>query len=111
MRRAGETLAQGTPFLQGQDSSVESLALPWPLLIPWPLWDAGCECELQPCDLTQLHITAFQPPQMFCFPPRGGVTWDCVKTQLSEAAHQTWLCLQETTVAFLNWAFAMIPQQ
>uniref|UniRef100_A0A8C6B1B1 Transmembrane protein 214 n=1 Tax=Monodon monoceros TaxID=40151 RepID=A0A8C6B1B1_MONMO len=42
---------------------------------------------------------------------RGGVTWDCVKTQLSEAAHQTWLCLQETTVAFLNWAFAMIPQQ
>ncbi|XP_065747130.1 transmembrane protein 214 isoform X2 [Phocoena phocoena] len=42
---------------------------------------------------------------------RGGVTWDCMKTQLSEAAHQTWLCLQETTVAFLNWAFAMIPQQ
>ncbi|XP_007470876.1 PREDICTED: transmembrane protein 214 isoform X2 [Lipotes vexillifer] len=42
---------------------------------------------------------------------RGGVTWDCVKTQLSEAAHQTWLCLQETTVAFLDWAFAMISQQ
>ncbi|XP_028352566.1 transmembrane protein 214 isoform X1 [Physeter macrocephalus] len=42
---------------------------------------------------------------------RGGVTWDCVKTQLSEAAHQTWLCLQDTTVAFLDWAFAMISQQ
>uniref|UniRef100_A0A8C0D5Z5 Transmembrane protein 214 n=1 Tax=Balaenoptera musculus TaxID=9771 RepID=A0A8C0D5Z5_BALMU len=42
---------------------------------------------------------------------RGGVTWDCVKTQLSEAAHRTWLCLQDTTVAFLDWAFAMISQQ
>lgn len=42
---------------------------------------------------------------------RGEVTWDCVKTQLSEAAHWTWLCLQDVTVAFLDWALAMISQQ
>ncbi|XP_040848883.1 transmembrane protein 214 isoform X1 [Ochotona curzoniae] len=42
---------------------------------------------------------------------RGEVTWDCVKTQLSEATHWTWLCLQDITVAFLDWALAMISQQ
>ncbi|ELV13749.1 Transmembrane protein 214 [Tupaia chinensis] len=42
---------------------------------------------------------------------RGEVTWDCVKTQLSEATHRTWLCLQDVTVAFLDWALAMISQQ
>uniref|UniRef100_A0A8B9XEA2 Transmembrane protein 214 n=1 Tax=Bos mutus grunniens TaxID=30521 RepID=A0A8B9XEA2_BOSMU len=42
---------------------------------------------------------------------RGEVTWDCMKTQLSEAAHWTWLRLQDTTVAFLDWALAMISQQ
>uniref|UniRef100_A0A8D1GKN3 Transmembrane protein 214 n=1 Tax=Sus scrofa TaxID=9823 RepID=A0A8D1GKN3_PIG len=42
---------------------------------------------------------------------RGEVTWDCVKTQLSKAAHWTWLCLQDVTVAFLDWALAMISQQ
>uniref|UniRef100_A0A8C3WL63 Transmembrane protein 214 n=1 Tax=Catagonus wagneri TaxID=51154 RepID=A0A8C3WL63_9CETA len=42
---------------------------------------------------------------------RGEVTWDCVKTQLSEAAHWTWLCLQDVTVAFLDWALAVISQQ
>ncbi|XP_057598816.1 transmembrane protein 214 isoform X2 [Hippopotamus amphibius kiboko] len=42
---------------------------------------------------------------------RGEVTWDCVKTQLGEAVHWTWLCLQDTTVAFLDWALAMISQQ
>uniref|UniRef100_A0A8C6CWL1 Transmembrane protein 214 n=1 Tax=Moschus moschiferus TaxID=68415 RepID=A0A8C6CWL1_MOSMO len=42
---------------------------------------------------------------------RGEVTWDCMKTQLSEAAHWTWLSLQDTTVAFLDWALAMISQQ
>ncbi|XP_062934383.1 transmembrane protein 214 isoform X2 [Cynocephalus volans] len=42
---------------------------------------------------------------------RGEVTWDCVKTQLSEAAHWTWLCLRDITVAFLDWAFTMISQQ
>uniref|UniRef100_A0A8C9DFJ3 Transmembrane protein 214 n=1 Tax=Prolemur simus TaxID=1328070 RepID=A0A8C9DFJ3_PROSS len=42
---------------------------------------------------------------------RGEVTWDCVKTQFSKAAHWTWLCLQDITVAFLDWALAMISQQ
>lgn len=42
---------------------------------------------------------------------RGEVTWDCVKTQLSEAARWTWLCLQDITVAFLDWALATISQQ
>ncbi|XP_069350134.1 transmembrane protein 214 isoform X2 [Eulemur rufifrons] len=42
---------------------------------------------------------------------RGEVTWDCVKTQFSKATHWTWLCLQDITVAFLDWALAMISQQ
>ncbi|KAK2503870.1 hypothetical protein MC885_014437 [Smutsia gigantea] len=42
---------------------------------------------------------------------RSEVTWDCVKTQLTEAAHWTWLCLQDIMVAFLDWAHAMISQQ
>ncbi|XP_004839215.1 transmembrane protein 214 isoform X2 [Heterocephalus glaber] len=42
---------------------------------------------------------------------RGEVTWDCMKIQLSEAAHWTWLCLQDITVAFLDWALTMISQQ
>ncbi|XP_053444538.1 transmembrane protein 214 isoform X1 [Nycticebus coucang] len=42
---------------------------------------------------------------------RGEVTWDCVKTQLSRAACWTWLCLQDITVAFLDWALTMISQQ
>ncbi|XP_024408322.2 transmembrane protein 214 [Desmodus rotundus] len=42
---------------------------------------------------------------------RGEATWDCVKTQLSEAARWTWLCLQDITVAFLDWALATISQQ
>uniref|UniRef100_G1L5B7 Transmembrane protein 214 n=1 Tax=Ailuropoda melanoleuca TaxID=9646 RepID=G1L5B7_AILME len=42
---------------------------------------------------------------------RGDVTWDCVKTQLSEAAVWVWLRLQDITVAFLDWALAMISQQ
>ncbi|KAM5292382.1 transmembrane protein 214 isoform 3-T3 [Ctenodactylus gundi] len=42
---------------------------------------------------------------------RGEVTWNCIKTQLSEAAQWTWLCLQDSTVAFLDWALAMISQQ
>lgn len=41
---------------------------------------------------------------------RGEVTWDCMKTQLSEAVHWTWLCLQDITVAFLDWALALISQ-
>ncbi|CAH6786902.1 Tmem214 [Phodopus roborovskii] len=42
---------------------------------------------------------------------RGEVTWDCMKTQFGEAARWTWLCLQDVTVAFLDWALAMISQQ
>ncbi|XP_049759989.1 transmembrane protein 214 [Elephas maximus indicus] len=42
---------------------------------------------------------------------RGEVTWDCVKTQLSEAARWTWTCLQDITVALLDWALAMVSQQ
>lgn len=42
---------------------------------------------------------------------RGEVTWDCIKTQFSTAAHWTWLCLQDVTVAFLDWALTMISQQ
>uniref|UniRef100_A0A2K5SHF4 Transmembrane protein 214 n=1 Tax=Cebus imitator TaxID=2715852 RepID=A0A2K5SHF4_CEBIM len=42
---------------------------------------------------------------------RGEVTWDCMKTQLSEAVHWTWLFLQDITVAFLDWALALISQQ
>ncbi|XP_004377656.1 transmembrane protein 214 [Trichechus manatus latirostris] len=42
---------------------------------------------------------------------RGEVTWDCMKTQLSEAAQWTWTYLQDITVAFLDWALAMISQQ
>ncbi|XP_014637242.1 PREDICTED: transmembrane protein 214 isoform X2 [Ceratotherium simum simum] len=42
---------------------------------------------------------------------RGEVTWDCMKTQLSEAARWTWLRLQDITVAFLDWALAVISQQ
>uniref|UniRef100_A0A2K5C146 Transmembrane protein 214 n=1 Tax=Aotus nancymaae TaxID=37293 RepID=A0A2K5C146_AOTNA len=42
---------------------------------------------------------------------RGKVTWDCMKTQLSEAVHWTWLSLQDITAAFLDWALALISQQ
>ncbi|XP_022376202.1 transmembrane protein 214 isoform X4 [Enhydra lutris kenyoni] len=42
---------------------------------------------------------------------RGEVTWNCVKTQLSEAALWVWLRLQDITMAFLDWALAMISQQ
>ncbi|XP_034370205.1 transmembrane protein 214 isoform X2 [Arvicanthis niloticus] len=42
---------------------------------------------------------------------RGEVTWDCIKTQFSKAAQWTWLCLQDVTVAFLDWALTMISQQ
>ncbi|XP_047379246.1 transmembrane protein 214 isoform X1 [Sciurus carolinensis] len=42
---------------------------------------------------------------------RGELTWNCLKTQLNEAAHWIWLCLQDITVAFLDWGLAMISQQ
>ncbi|XP_006880665.1 PREDICTED: transmembrane protein 214 isoform X2 [Elephantulus edwardii] len=42
---------------------------------------------------------------------RGEVTWQCLKTQLNEAAHWTWTYLQDSMVAFLDWALALISQQ
>lgn len=62
---------------------------------------------LQPWD----SIHAARPPQSPCFPPRGEVTWDCMKTQLGEAVLWTWLRLQDITVAVLDWALAAISQQ
>ncbi|XP_036118886.1 transmembrane protein 214 isoform X3 [Molossus molossus] len=57
-------------------------------------------------------LEALAGAQQYCHKAcRGEVTWDCVKTQLSEAARWTWLCLQDITVAFLDWALAMISQQ
>ncbi|XP_036290871.1 transmembrane protein 214 isoform X2 [Pipistrellus kuhlii] len=62
--------------------------------------------------LWHLLLEALAQAQQHCHQVcRGPVTWDCVKTQLSEAAHWTWLCLQDITVAFLDWALAMISQQ
>lgn len=42
---------------------------------------------------------------------RGEVTWACVRTQLGEAAHWTWLRLQDATVTVLDWALATTAQQ
>ncbi|XP_039743530.1 transmembrane protein 214 isoform X1 [Pteropus medius] len=62
--------------------------------------------------LWHMLLEALARAQQHCHEAcRGEVTWDCVKTQLSEAAHWTWLCLQDITVAFLDWALAMISQQ
>uniref|UniRef100_G1NVD5 Transmembrane protein 214 n=1 Tax=Myotis lucifugus TaxID=59463 RepID=G1NVD5_MYOLU len=59
-----------------------------------------------------LLLEALAQAQQHCHQVcRGPVTWDCVKTQLSEAAHWTWLCLRDITAAFLDWALAMISQQ
>uniref|UniRef100_A0A8C8TWE1 Transmembrane protein 214 n=1 Tax=Peromyscus maniculatus bairdii TaxID=230844 RepID=A0A8C8TWE1_PERMB len=59
-----------------------------------------------------LLLVALARAQEYCHEAcRGEVTWDCVKTQFSEAARWTWLSLQDVTVAFLDWALAMISQQ
>ncbi|XP_075811300.1 transmembrane protein 214 [Microtus pennsylvanicus] len=59
-----------------------------------------------------LLLVALAQAQEYCHEAcRGKVTWDCIKTQFSEAARWTWLCLQDVTVAFLDWALAMISQQ
>ncbi|XP_062065100.1 transmembrane protein 214 [Lepus europaeus] len=69
-----------------------------------------CQNVLLP--LWHLLLEALARAQEHCHEAcRGEVTWDCVKTQLSEAARWTWLCLQDITVAFLDWALAMISQQ
>ncbi|CAO2604091.1 Transmembrane protein 214 [Lemmus lemmus] len=60
----------------------------------------------------QLLLVVLAQAQEYCHGAcRGEVTWDCIKTQFSEAARWTWLCLQDVTVAFLDWALAMISQQ
>uniref|UniRef100_A0A8C5V5P8 Transmembrane protein 214 n=1 Tax=Microcebus murinus TaxID=30608 RepID=A0A8C5V5P8_MICMU len=62
--------------------------------------------------LWQLLLEALAQAQEHCHEAcRGEVTWECVKTQFTKAAHWTWLCLQDITVAFLDWALAMISQQ
>ncbi|XP_034808704.2 transmembrane protein 214 isoform X6 [Pan paniscus] len=62
--------------------------------------------------LWHLLLEALARAQEHCHEAcRGEVTWDCMKTQLSEAVHWTWLCLQDITVAFLDWALALISQQ
>ncbi|KAK7808382.1 hypothetical protein U0070_023383 [Myodes glareolus] len=59
-----------------------------------------------------LLLVALAQAQEYCHEAcRGEVTWDCIKTQFSEAARWIWLCLQDVTVAFLDWALAMISQQ
>nr|XP_045006104.1 transmembrane protein 214 isoform X2 [Jaculus jaculus] len=62
--------------------------------------------------LWHLLLAALSQAQEHCHEAcRGEVTWNCMKTQFIEAAHWTWLCLQDITVAFLDWAFTMISQQ
>uniref|UniRef100_A0A8C2N6R2 Transmembrane protein 214 n=1 Tax=Cricetulus griseus TaxID=10029 RepID=A0A8C2N6R2_CRIGR len=62
--------------------------------------------------LWHLLLAALARAQEHCHQAcRGEVTWDCIKTQFGEAARWTWLCLQDVTVAFLDWALAMISQQ
>uniref|UniRef100_A0A8C6RHS6 Transmembrane protein 214 n=1 Tax=Nannospalax galili TaxID=1026970 RepID=A0A8C6RHS6_NANGA len=59
-----------------------------------------------------LLLVALARAQEYCHEAcRGEVTWDCVKTQFGEAARWTWLCLQDITVAFLDWVLTMISQQ
>ncbi|XP_048209222.1 transmembrane protein 214 [Perognathus longimembris pacificus] len=59
-----------------------------------------------------LLLSALAQAQEHCHKAcRGEVTWDCVKTQVGEAAHWTWLFLQDITGAFLDWALTMISQQ
>lgn len=85
-------------------------ALHWLLRLLRELLFLLCQNVLLP--LWQLLLEALARAQEHCHEAcRGEVTWDCVKTQLSEAARWTWLCLQDITVAFLDWALAMISQQ
>ncbi|KAM6221625.1 transmembrane protein 214 [Rhynchocyon petersi] len=61
--------------------------------------------------LWHLLLESLARAQEYCHEVcRGEVTWHCLKTQLSEATHWTWICLQDITVAFLDWALAMISQ-
>lgn len=87
-----------------------SAALHWLLRLLRELLFLLCQNVLLP--LWHLLLEALARAQEHCHEAcRGEVTWDCVKTQLSEAARWTWLCLQDITVAFLDWALAMISQQ
>ncbi|XP_012869247.1 PREDICTED: transmembrane protein 214 isoform X1 [Dipodomys ordii] len=59
-----------------------------------------------------LLLSALAQAQEHCHKAcRGEVTWDCVKTQVGEAARWTWLFLQDITGAFLDWALTVISQQ
>lgn len=105
MRRAGETIIQ-SPHRLPRDQAL-CFVSPRPALpLAHPLATLGHRCSP-----VIRHSPASPLPHIFCFPPRGEVTWDCVKTQLSEAALWVWLRLQDITVAFLDWALAMISQQ
>ncbi|XP_077008482.1 transmembrane protein 214 isoform X1 [Tamandua tetradactyla] len=69
-----------------------------------------CQNILVP--LWHMLLEALAQAQEHCHEAcRGEVTWDCIKTQLSEAARWTWLCLQDITVAFLDWALTVLSQQ
>ncbi|XP_044519679.1 transmembrane protein 214 isoform X1 [Gracilinanus agilis] len=62
--------------------------------------------------LWHMLLTALAQVQEYCREAcRGDVTWDCIKTQLSEFAHWIWLCLEDTTFALVDWALTMISQQ
>lgn len=101
------------PSPQGRGSVLSLSPCPAP---PHPapctsLGFSGIQATRLSCSPVTRHSGASQLPHMFCFPCRGDVTWDCVKTQLSEAAVWVWLRLQDITMAFLDWALAMISQQ
>ncbi|XP_008047045.2 transmembrane protein 214, partial [Carlito syrichta] len=62
--------------------------------------------------LWHLSLEALAQAQEHCHKAcRDEATWNCVKTQLSEAARRAWLCLQDIMVAFLNWVLTVISQQ
>uniref|UniRef100_A0A8C0MGQ4 Transmembrane protein 214 n=1 Tax=Canis lupus familiaris TaxID=9615 RepID=A0A8C0MGQ4_CANLF len=100
----GDSLASLSQRLQVPDTLIQLLQSLQELLlllyqnVLLPLW--------------HILLEALARAQEHCHEAcRGEVTWDCVKTQLSEAARWVWLCLQDITVAFLDWALAMISQQ
>ncbi|XP_043839677.1 transmembrane protein 214 isoform X1 [Dromiciops gliroides] len=89
---------------QFTDSLLHLLLQLWELLLLFyqdfllPLW--------------HLLLTSLSQVQEYCQEAcRGDVTWDCIKIQLSEFAHWIWLCLQDTTIALVDWALTMISQQ
>uniref|UniRef100_G1T8A6 Transmembrane protein 214 n=1 Tax=Oryctolagus cuniculus TaxID=9986 RepID=G1T8A6_RABIT len=103
-------LSDGLTSLSERPQLQLAAALHWLLRLLRELLFLLCQNVLLP--LWQLLLEALARAQEHCHEAcRGEVTWDCVKTQLGEAARWTWLCLQDITVAFLDWALAMISQQ